>query len=95
MSRASIERRLTDVSTEARRLREELAVLDEQLAHFRADADDLRLRAMVAETAEAGREHRAAERTVAGLRSDREAKAARLEKLERTQDELLDELMGN
>lgn len=94
MSRASIERRLADTSTEAKKLRSELAVLDEQLAHFAADADDLRLRSIVSDNSAASREHRHAERTVVNLRKDRDAKAHRLAELERRQDELLDELMG-
>lgn len=94
MSKAAIERRLADVASEAKRLRTELAVIDEQLVHFAADADDLRLRSIVAETAQAGREHREAERTVAALRKDRDAKAGRLAELDAKQDDLLDQLMG-
>ena len=48
MSKAAIERRLADVASEAKRLRTELAVIEEQLVHFAADADDLRLRSIVA-----------------------------------------------
>ncbi len=57
MSRASIERRLTDLSKELAAAREELRVLDEQIAHFADSADDARLRALVSETPLAGREH--------------------------------------
>lgn len=93
MSRASIERRLVDVSDEIKRIEQELLVIDEQLAHFADTADDARLRSLVSETPLAAKEHRDAEKTVTALARDRESWAQRLRKLEERQDGLLDDLM--
>ncbi len=93
LSRAGIERKLADVSTEAKSIREELRVLDEQLAHFVDSADDARLRSMVSETPQADHEHREASKTVAALRRDRDRWSERLVELEAKQDQLLDQLM--
>ena len=91
MIQSSIERRLRTVGGEIVGLRNELRVLDEQLAHFAEEADDARLRSLVSETPLAGREHRDASRTVAALQKDRTVKVDRLSKLELKQDGLLDE----
>lgn len=93
MSRASIERRLADLSREVGAAREELRVLDEQIVHFADSADDARLRALVSETPLAGREHDEAAKTVSALQRDRAKWAERLQALEARQDELLDKLM--
>ena len=92
MSRPSIERELTGLSAESRSLREELAVVDEQLDHFADAADDARLRAMVSETPQAESEASQAARTVAAFQRDREAKLRRLAAIEARQDALLDQL---
>jgi hypothetical protein len=92
MSRASIERKLTGLTSELRVMRNELDVLDEQLQHFVDHADDARLRSLVSETPLAASEHREATKTVAALRRDREARVKRLAKLESKQDALLDQL---
>lgn len=92
MSRASIERKLRNLTEELSRLRGELAVLDEQLAHVADEADDARLRSLVSETPLAGEEHREAAKAVAAIQRDREAKMNRLTKLEAKQDALLDQL---
>lgn len=92
MFRSSIEKRLSDISTELQVARREIGVIDEQLLHFADEADDARLRALVSETPLAAREATDAARTAAALRKDRDAKAARVSKLETKQDELLDEL---
>ncbi len=92
MSRASIERRLTDITAELRVAREELKVLDEQLQHFTDEADEARLRSLVSETPLAESEHREAAKAVTALRRDREARLKRMAKLESKQDALLDQL---
>ena len=92
MSRASIERKLTNVSDELRALRDELRVLDEQLRHVIDEADDARLRSMVSETPLAAQEHREAAKAVAAMKRDRESMTKKLAKLESKQDTLLDEL---
>ncbi len=92
MFRSSIEKRLTSVATELRSIREELGVLDEQLQQVSDEAEDTRLRALVSETPLAAQEHREAAKAAAALNRERDAKLARLAKLERKQDELLDRL---
>lgn len=92
MSRASIERKLTDLSLELQKLAGELTVIDEQLQHFVDAADDARLRSLVSETPLAASEHREAAKTVSAMRRDREATLKRIAKLENKQDALLDQL---
>ncbi|MCP3988113.1 MAG: hypothetical protein GY724_03495 [Actinomycetia bacterium] len=92
MSRASIERKLTDLATELRALRRELQVIDEQLQHFVDVADDARLRSLISETPLAANEHREANKAVAAVRRDQEAMMKRVAKLETKQDTLLDQL---
>lgn len=93
VSKAAIEKKLSQTSDDLRAAREEVRVLDEQVAHFADSADDARLRAMVSETPLADREHRDAARTVAALQRDREVWQERVAKLETRQDELLDEML--
>ena len=92
MFRPSIEKKLTSVSGEMRKLRDDLRVIDEQLLQVSDEAEDSRLRALVSETPLAAAEHRDAAKAVGALRRDREAMVRRLEKLEVRQDELLDQL---
>lgn len=93
MSTDAIKRRLAALTTEVQSARSEIAMLDEQIAHFSDAAEDLRLRAMVSETPLADREHREASKTVNNLSRDRQTWADRLATLEAKQDRLLDELM--
>lgn len=92
MSRSSIERKLTNLSTELVSLRRELVVVDEQLQYLIDVAEDARLRSLVSETPLAASEHRDAARSVVAVRRDREALAKRMAKLESRQDALLDRL---
>ena len=62
MHRASVERRLSDAHDRLVRARAELAVLDEQLVVVNEIADDTRIRALVAETPVASKEHDEASR---------------------------------
>jgi chromosome segregation ATPase len=93
MSRAMVERRLTDVSTQLKELRRELAVTDEQLAHLADEADDARLRSLVSETPLAEREHREAARHAEAMGRHRSEVAGDIARLEELQDELLDKLL--
>ena len=93
MSRSLIERRLTDVTERLRRARQELAVLDEQLASFADAADDARIRALVSETPLADREHHEAQRHADAMARSRAALQTTITELERAQDELLDRLV--
>jgi hypothetical protein len=95
MSRAAVERRLIQIAGRLKQLRADLELADEQLAHFADIADDTRLRALVSETPLADREHQDAERHAAAMRRHREDVAAEIGRLERKQDELLDELLAD
>lgn len=93
MHRATIERRLRDAHERLVRARDELAVLDEQLAVVNEIADDTRIRALVAETPVAAREHDEASRHASALVRTRQALLDQIAELERRQDELLDRLV--
>lgn len=86
------ERRLTQVATRLRTLRDELAVIEEQLAHLSNDADDLALRALVSETPAASYESNDARKHADAMRGHRDHVLAEIAELERRQDELLDQL---
>ena len=62
MTRPVIERRLREVAGRLIRLRGDLAVAEEQLAHLDDEADDARVRHLVAETPLSERGRREAER---------------------------------
>jgi len=94
MSRSLVERRLTEVSSRLRQLRDDLAVSDEQLAHLAETADDARLRSLVSETPLADREHHDAQRHADAMQRHRADLLENIARLERTQDELLDRLMA-
>lgn len=92
MRRSLIERRLTEVSTRLKALREDLRVADEQHVQLLGEADDARLRALVSETPLADREHREAQRHSSRMQAHIDAVRDEIGKLEVTQDELLDEM---
>jgi regulator of replication initiation timing len=89
---AAIERKLTSVGRDLRNLREELRVTEEELAHFRAEADDAHLRAAVSDRLEAARDDREAQRSVDAIDRQRAHLTGQIERLEQAQDELLDQL---
>ena len=92
MSRSRIERKLRDVSSELKKLREDVVIAEEQLVHFAVEADDARLRSLVSETAMADEEHRDAHRHVDAMRRHRDDVVGRIAELEKNQDSLLDKL---
>jgi len=92
MSRGLVERRLTEVHRRLRRAREELAVIEEQLAALTDEADDARLRSLVSETPLAESEHRDARRHADAMARSRAAVLQSIAELEKAQDELLDKL---
>jgi hypothetical protein len=94
MSRALVERRLFETSERMRDARRELEVADEQLAHLANEAEEARLRSLVSETPLAEHEHREAARHAEAMRRHRDTVQAEIERLERTQDELLDRLIA-
>lgn len=93
MSRSLIERRLRDASARLRRAREELAVIEEQLAVLADAAEEARLRSLVSETPLADREYHEAQRHADAMNRSREAVVASIAELQRAQDELLDRLV--
>jgi hypothetical protein len=88
-----IERRLTDVSQRLRRVREELAVLDEQREVFTEAAEDARVRSLVSETPIAHREYEEAQRHADAMDRSRRLLLSQIAALSATQDELLDRLV--
>jgi hypothetical protein len=92
MSRAVLERRLDALVARRRALRDELAVVDEQLAVLAEAAGDARLRALVSETPMADAEHREASRSADAMARHRSVLVADLAALDRAEDELLDRL---
>ena len=69
-------------------------MIDEQLAHLVDDAEDLALRALVAETPAASFESNDARKHVDAMRRHRDHVVAEIAELEARQDELLDRLTG-
>jgi hypothetical protein len=92
MSRAVLERRLDALVARRRALRDELAVVDEQLAALADAAQDARLRALVSETPRADVDHRDASRSADAMARHRTVLLADLAALDRTEDQLLDRL---
>ena len=88
------ERRLTQVSTRLRTLREELSMIEEQLTHLSDDASELALRALVAETPSASFESNDARKHVDAMRRHRDHVVGEIAELEARQDRLLDQLMA-
>jgi hypothetical protein len=89
MQRFGVERRLRDVHTRLVRAREELAVLDEQLAVVAEEAEDARLRSLVSETPLAEHEYTEVRRHADAMTRARAALSATVEDLQRRRDELL------
>jgi hypothetical protein len=92
MSQSILQRRLVDVSERLKRLRSELTVTNEQVAFLEDEADEARLRALVAETPLGDVEARDARRHADALARHRDALAGSIAELEREQDALLDRM---
>lgn len=86
------ERRLTQVSTRLRALRDELSMIDEQLDVFADDADNQAIRALVSETPGAQFEANDARKHHEAMQRHRAHVVDKIAELERRQDELLDQL---
>lgn len=93
MSQSLVERRLSELGSRLKQLRSDLAVADEQLAHFTEATDEARLRALVSETPLADREHREAKKHSDAMARHREELVSAIAKLEIDQDQLLDRLL--
>ena len=83
------------MSVRLRALRDELSMIDEQLAHFDADADDTAIRALVSETPGAVFESNDARKHADAMARHREHVVRTIGELEQRQDELLDKLSGS
>ena len=92
MTRTLLQRRLIDVSDRLKRLRAELAVAQEQCAHFEEEAEDARLRALVSETPLADAEAHETRRHADAQARNRDALLRSIAELEREQDALLDRM---
>ena len=92
MRRSLVERSLGDVHGRLVRVREELAVLDEQLVVLNDAAEDARIRSLVSETPLAGHDYADAQRSADAANRGRAALVAMIDELERRQDELLGKL---
>jgi hypothetical protein len=93
VERQTVERRLTEVHGRLVKARQELAIVEEQLAMFTETAEDARLRALVSETPLANHEWQEARRHEEAMTRGRDAASARVAELERAQDELLSKLV--
>src|ERR1700751_6146496 len=94
MSRVLIERRLMDVAQRLKRAREELAVIDDQLAAVSEAADEARIRSLVSEKSPAHREDTHARRHADAMARSRQMVEAEVAELQATQDQLLDRLIS-
>jgi hypothetical protein len=92
MARSILQRRLVDVSERLKRLRAELGVTEEQFAFLEEEAEDTRLRALMAETPLADAEARDASRHADALGRHRDALIHQIDELRREQDALLDRM---
>ena len=86
------ERRLRKVSTKLKKLRADLALADEQLLLMADDADDARIRSIVADNRLAAHEAGEDARHVDAMRRHRDDLRASIARLEAEQDELLDRM---
>ena len=75
------------------RARQELAVVEEQLAVFLETAEEARIRSLVSETPVADRDWHDARRHAEAMTRGRDGASARVAELERAQDDLLDKLV--
>jgi hypothetical protein len=94
MRRTTIERRLSDAHEQLVRARQQLVVVDEQLPVVDDVADDTRLRALVADSPAATKEHDEARRQSVVMHQTRDALVKRIDELEHRQAELLDRLVA-
>jgi hypothetical protein len=89
------ERRLSQVASRLRSLRDELSMIDEQLVQFADDASEMSLRALVSETPMASHESNEARKHLDAMRRHRAHVVDEIASLETRQDELLDQLTGS
>ena len=93
MSRSVVERRLVEVNRRLKQAREELVVLDQQLAALAEEADDARVRALVSDSPMAQHEYKEAQKHADAMARSRTATVYSISAYERTLDELLERLV--
>jgi chromosome segregation ATPase len=89
MQRFLLERRIRDVHARLVRAREELAVLDEQVAVVFEEAEEARIRSLVSETPLAAHEYAEVRRHADAMARARAALQEDVQELSRRRDELL------
>jgi chromosome segregation ATPase len=87
-----VQRKLAQASSRIKEIRDELCVVEDQLAALTDDADDKSLRALVSETPVAGHEYREAQRHADAMRRHRDGLVSELADLEARINELLDKM---
>lgn len=92
--RSRYEKRLLALRDEVPRLRQRIAMLDEQVAYVEEVADAARARALAASTPLADRERQDAEVDLRRARAQRDEAAARLHEVLAEQDRLLERMLG-
>ncbi len=92
MSKRSITKKLAKISKRLTSLRADLGTIDEQARHLRDDAEDMAVRAIVADNTGVTRDARRAQEHAEAHRKNRDRVIAEIHELEQRQDELLDQL---
>jgi uncharacterized coiled-coil DUF342 family protein len=92
VSRTAIERKLTELSERVKQVADELGLTEEQLRFLDEEADDARLRALVAETPMEVATANESRRHADALRRHRDSLVTSLAQLRAEQDVLLDRL---
>ena len=92
VSKRSITRKLARTSKRLTSLRDELGTIDEQARHLRDDADDMAVRAIVADDTGVSRDARHAREHADAHQRNRDRVVQEIAELEQRQDRLLDEL---
>lgn len=89
-----IERKLTEVTDELQRVREELRISGEQLEHLVGEADEARIRALVSETPLAEQSFAETSRHADTMQRHHSELEKKIDALETRQDELLDQMFA-
>ena len=92
MSRAAAEKKLSQVGARLRQAREELAMVEEQLAVLTDHADEDRLRALVSDNRLDAHEADETGRHVVAMARSRDALRSTVAELQQALDDLLDRL---
>lgn len=95
VSKRSITRKLAKTSKRLTSLRRELEAIQEQARYLRDDAEDMEVRAVVADNTAASREARQAREHADAHRRELARVTAEIDELARRQDELLDQLSAS